>query len=72
MRRKNEPKSFAQKLKDGEVFDIASASRQTGYSEQHLRRLCHRKKVSCLKRGQSYFFTPAQIVDIMKPQPARV
>lgn len=61
MTKKQEPKSFEDKLKDGDIYDIPSAARQSGYNEVYLRRLCHAKKIKHLKRGKSYFFTPDMI-----------
>lgn len=53
------PKSFAQRIKDQELFPIKVAAEITGYSIQHLRRLCHKRKVGHLKRGgNEFFFTP--------------
>jgi len=63
---KNEPKSLEARLKAGELFDIASACRQTGYSYQHLTKLCRMRMVTCIQRGRAYFFTADHISKMFK------
>ena len=66
-------KSFDQLLKDGDIFDIEVAAAKTGYSPQHLRRLCAGGKIGCIARGDSqYYFLPEHITaifSIREPRP---
>lgn len=66
---KKREKTFEQKLQDGELFDIKAAAAQTGYSEQHLRRMCRAKppRIShVLRGGTQFYFTPEAIAGVFK------
>lgn len=55
-------KPFEKMIEDGDVCDIEAAARLTGFSEAHLRRLCHYKKIAHeVRNGSQYWFTPEQI-----------
>ena len=58
-------KPHEQRLKDGDICDIETAAHLTGYSVQHLRRLCHDKAVGHERRnGHEFFFTPDDIKSV--------
>ena len=51
-------KSFDQKLKDGEIMTVETVAALVGYSPQHLRRLCQKKKIAHHRRNDvNFFFT---------------
>ena len=55
-------KTFDERLKSGEITDIKTAAKLTGYSEQHLRRLCHLRKVGHTRRlEREFFFSKADL-----------
>lgn len=60
------PKSFEQKLKDGDVYDINTAASVSGFSVAHLRRLCNGKKIPHYQRGQHRFFEPGDIAALFQ------
>ncbi len=65
-------KSFEQRIKDGEIFDIDGAADITGYSPRHLSKLCEKKEVPHLRRnGAGYFFTPEHIEAVFEFVEAR-
>lgn len=43
------------------LFTLAAAAAASGYSEQHLRRLCREKKVAHTVRGSRYMFTAEEL-----------
>lgn len=54
-------KSFDQRLKDGDIFNIQKAASIIGVTPRHLQRLCDEKKIAHERRlGSQYFFTPEQ------------
>ncbi len=75
--KKQKIKSFESRLKSGEIIDIRAMADRTGYSEQHLRRLCHAKKIAHLSRdpkklepivrgGKQFFFIAESVDDVLK------
>lgn len=60
-------KPLEEMLKDGDICAVPKAAKLTGFSEQHLRRLCADKKVEHERRMGHYFFTPLQIAKL-RPQ----
>lgn len=75
--RKSRTKTFEQKLNDGDIIDIVDMAAQTGYSQQHLRRLCHGKKIAHIERdskklapvirgGKQFFFYKESLKDVLK------
>lgn len=50
---------------------LEEAARVSGYCIQHLRRLCHRRKISHLRRGKSFFFTESQMAALFEIVQAR-
>lgn len=67
---RNTPKripSFAQR----QLIDITDAARISGFSQEHLRRLCRGEKIEHTRRGVQYFFTAPQINKIFRFVPAR-
>lgn len=55
-------KPFEKMISDGDVCDVEAASKLTGYSEAHIRRLCHGKKIAHERRNDTqFYFTPEQI-----------
>jgi len=54
-------KTFDQQIKDGDLFDIERAAKLTGYSVQHVRRLCHDRRIGHVRRGPQFFFTQQHI-----------
>lgn len=60
-------KSFDQRIKDGELFDLDGAADITGYSPRYLSKLCDDKEVPHMRRnGAGYFFTPEHIEGIFQ------
>jgi hypothetical protein len=57
-------RTFAELMARGELYDIAMAAKMSGYSEQHLRRLCIARKVSHKRRGTAFLFTKHDIEDM--------
>ena len=65
-------KPFDELLKDGDIFDIDGAHKITGYSVQHLRRLCQQGKIEHVERGEAqYFFLPRHLKGVFKTVQAR-
>lgn len=59
-------KSFEQLLADQDVFDVQGASHRSGYTPQHIRRLCHEDRLPHIRRGVNaevvqYYFLPEQL-----------
>ena len=59
-------KPFEQLLKDGDLFDVQGASQRSGYTPQHVRRLCREERLDHLTRGLNdeevhFFFLPEQL-----------
>lgn len=54
-------KSLEQQLQEQEYYTTETAAQVLGYSVQHVRRLCARKKLEHTRRGGIYLFTPAQL-----------
>jgi hypothetical protein len=58
-------KMLEQRIKAGELCDIATAAALTGYSEAHLRKLCKRKKIAHIRkhglRDWQYWFEPKDL-----------
>lgn len=55
-------KTFNERLKSGEITDLKRAAELTGYSEQHLRRLCNLRQIAHVRRNRrEYFFTKASL-----------
>lgn len=59
-------KSFEQLLKDGDLFDVQGASQRSGYTPQHVRRLCRENRLDHLERGLNdaevhFYFLPEQL-----------
>lgn len=49
--------TFQDLLAKGEIIALEDAAKMTGYSADHLRRLCRARKVAHKKRGPYYYFT---------------
>lgn len=69
-------KTFGQLLKDGDVFDVQGASDRSGYTPQHIRRLCREKRVDHIDRGPTpdevvFFFTLEQLNGLFRYQKAK-
>jgi hypothetical protein len=43
------------------LFTLAAAAAASGYSEQHLRKLCRDRKVAHTLRGSRYMFTAEEL-----------
>ena len=43
------------------LHTLEEAALKSGYCIQHLRRLCHRRKVSHIRRGKWFFFNDEQM-----------
>ena len=54
--------TFAERIARGDLHPLATAAAISGYSIQHLQRLCHRRAVDHEQHKGDYFFTPAQLV----------
>ena len=59
-------KPFEQLLKDGDLFDVQGASQRSGYTPQHVRRLCREERLDHLTRGLNdaevhFYFLPEQL-----------
>jgi len=66
-------RTFDQLLQNEDLYDIQGASRKTGFSGWHLRRLCQARKLPHIMRsGRQYFFLPAHLKTIFKVIAARV
>mgnify|MGYP003393732467 CR=1 FL=1 len=64
-------KPFEDRLRDGELCDVHTAARLTGYSEQHIRRLCADDELPHIRRNDSqYFFEPEHIKAVFKKHDA--
>lgn len=61
-------KPFDKMVKDGDVCDVTRAAELTGYSEQHIRRLCADKATPHQERRGTYWFTPEDI-EALRPKP---
>lgn len=59
-------KPFEQLIEDGDIFGIPEACKRSGYTPQHLRRLCHGKKIDCLLRGEQFFFNHAALAGLFE------
>ena len=57
-------KPLSEMLKDGDICEIPKAASLSGFSEQHLRRLCAARKVEHERRFGHYYFTPVQIAKL--------
>lgn len=69
-------KTFNQLLKDGDVFDVQDASDRSGYTPQHIRRLCREKRIAHIDRGPTpeevvFFFLPEQLTALFRYQKAK-
>lgn len=59
-------KSFEELLNEGWILDVQGASQRSGYTPQHVRRLCREERLGCIPRGLNkeevqFFFLPEQI-----------
>ena len=64
-------KSFDALLATGEVFDVLAVVDRTGYTRQHIYRLCREGKLECITRGANpeeitYYFLPDQVSALFK------
>jgi hypothetical protein len=71
-----EHKSFTQLLTDGDIFDVQGASDRSGYTPQHIRRLCREKRIAHIDRGPTpeevvFFFLPEQLTALFRYQKAK-
>lgn len=58
-------KPFGQLVEDGHVFVVDYVAKRTGYTVQHIRRLCHAKKIPHVVRGGlQYVFLPLHVEQI--------
>lgn len=57
---------FRKRIAKGDVLTLTDAAKQSGYSRQHLRRLCFRKRVEHIRRGPLLFFTANQASQLVK------
>lgn len=69
-------KPFEQLLKDGDILDVQGASQRSGYTPQHVRRLCREERLACIPRGLNpeevqFFFLPEQIKGLFSNRRAR-
>ena len=53
--------SLETRLRDKTLLTIYGAAKASGYSPQHLRRLCADDKIAHLRRGHQYFFTQEHV-----------
>ena len=60
------PPTFKQKIEWLEIYTLVLAAEISGYSVQHLRRLCRARRVAHLRRGCHIYFTPAQVDALTK------
>jgi hypothetical protein len=56
-------KSFDRLLADGDIYDVRGASQRSGYTPQHVRRLCKEGRLEHFTRGVNkdevhYYFFP--------------
>ena len=63
---------FRRRIQKGEVLTLSIAAEQSGYSRQHLRRLCFNKKVEHIRRGPLLFFTADQASKLVKTVGVRI
>lgn len=71
-------KSFAELLNDGNIFDVQGASQRSGYTPQHVRRLCREERLGAITRGLpgapeevQFFFLPEQLDDLFSYRKAK-
>ena len=69
-------KSFEELLADGDIFDVPGAAQRSGYSEQHIRRLCREERIPCIRRGPTpeeivFYFYPWDLAALFRYQKAR-
>lgn len=69
-------KTFDELLKDGDVFDVQGAANRSGYTPQHIRRLCREGRLAHIDRGPSpdevaFFFTLEQLSGLFRYQKAK-
>jgi hypothetical protein len=62
-------KSFEQLLNDGDILDVKGASQRSGYTPQHVRRLCREDRLDHIRRGLveeevHFYFLPSQIASL--------
>ena len=69
-------KPFEQLLKDGDLFDVQGASQRSGYTPQHVRRLCREERLDHLTRGLNneevhFYFLPEQLAALFTYKKAK-
>lgn len=69
-------KTFEQLLIDGDIFDVKGASDRSGYTMQHIRRLCREGRLAHINRGLNdeevqFFFLPEHLTGLFKFQKAQ-
>lgn len=75
-------KSFDTLIEHGDLLNAQMFAARTGYTPQHVRRLCREGKISCIKRGYQgkspqadeefqYFFLPEHVTAFFAAQNAR-
>ncbi len=69
-------KTFDELLKDGDVFDVQGASDRSGYTPQHIRRLCRENRIAYIERGPTpeevvFFFTLEQLNGLFRYRKAK-
>lgn len=69
-------KTFEQLLKDGDILDVQGASQRSGYTPQHVRRLCREDRLGHIRRGLveeevHFYFIPDQIKGLFTTRRAR-
>lgn len=65
-------KPFAYRLRDGDLVTLTQAALISGYSPQHLRKLCDSEKIEHEQRGPRYYFTPRQIEKLFRHVDAQI
>jgi hypothetical protein len=60
-------KPYNQRMKAGDIVDVHVCARLTGYSEEHVRRICRADGAGAMheRRGRKFFFKPAHVEAIL-------
>ncbi len=69
-------KTFEQLLAANDILDVQGASQRSGYTPQHVRRLCRENRLDHIRRGLveeevHFFFLPEQVKNLFTTRRAR-